>query len=111
MPNALFEKMSIKELIDFEEKVRKAIGSAIERDNAAVRQKIDAIMADAGMTFEDVAELYGFGRGRGARKGTKVPPKYCNPDNENETWTGRGRLPRWLVAKLNNGSTLTDFAI
>src|SRR4051794_12275797 len=30
----------------------------------------------------------------------KVAPKYRNPDNPAETWTGRGRQPRWVQAAL-----------
>jgi hypothetical protein len=43
----------------------------------------------------DTHEL--FGRGRGG-KGGKVPPKYRDPKNPANTWTGRGRKPRWLAA-------------
>ncbi len=25
-----------------------------------------------------------------------VPAKYRNPDNHDQTWTGRGRAPKWL---------------
>ena len=31
-------------------------------------------------------------------KGRKVPPKYRNPANRSETWSGRGARPRWLQA-------------
>jgi len=48
---------------------------------------------------------------RGPRKGSKVAPKYRNPLNPTETWTGRGKQPRWLVAALRTGKKLTDFAI
>jgi DNA-binding protein H-NS len=51
-------------------------------------------------------ELFG-GRGRG--KGSAA--KYANPDNRTETWTGRGRKPNWLVAKLKKGANIADFAI
>jgi DNA-binding protein H-NS len=34
-----------------------------------------------------------------------------NPDNPGETWSGRGRKPKWLVAKLDKGKKITDFAI
>jgi DNA-binding protein H-NS len=34
-----------------------------------------------------------------------------NPDNPGETWAGRGRKPKWLVAKLDKGEKITDFAI
>ena len=44
-----------------------------------------------------VSELFG-GRGR-----KSSAAKYVNPDNRAETWTGRGRKPNWLVAKLEKG--------
>jgi DNA-binding protein H-NS len=56
-----------------------------------------------------VAELYGFTtRGRGR---SKSAAKYANPENKSETWTGRGRKPNWLVARLKKGAKLEDFAI
>ncbi|MGZ9032950.1 MAG: H-NS histone family protein [Rhodospirillales bacterium] len=38
-------------------------------------------------------------------------PKYRNPDNPEETWSGRGRQPRWVQAALAEGETLDDLAI
>ena len=37
--------------------------------------------------------------------------KYRNGDNNEETWTGRGRKPTWLVEALAAGRDLEDFAI
>ena len=37
--------------------------------------------------------------------------KYRNTDNNEETWTGRGRKPTWLVDALATGRKLEDFAI
>ncbi len=45
------------------------------------------------------------------RKYPKVLPKYCNPSVPTETWSGRGKQPRWLVAALRSGSKLEDFKI
>ena len=103
--------MSVKELSDLEARIKKAIITVQERDRATIKQKLDAILDHAGLGVEDLAEFYGLSRGRGARKGTKVAPKFRNPDNKLETWTGRGRQPRWLVAKLVKGGKVTDFAI
>lgn len=44
------------------------------------------------------ASTKGKGRGRPAAKRAKVKPVYRNPDNSAETWTGRGRSPKWVVA-------------
>jgi DNA-binding protein H-NS len=41
----------------------------------------------------------------------KVAPKYQNPRPPHETWSGRGKKPRWLVLALNDGFALDDFRI
>lgn len=48
---------------------------------------------------------------KSALKGTKVKPKYRNPGNRTETWSGRGLRPRWLVAAMKGGKKLEDFAV
>jgi DNA-binding protein H-NS len=98
------EKMSYKDLQQHLVRVQRAIAMAHERDKEAVRKKIDAIAREAGFKISD---LYG---GRGG-KGRKVPAKYANPDNPSETWTGRGRKPRWLAEKLKNGERIEKFLI
>ena len=45
------------------------------------------------------------------RKYPKVLPKYCNPLVPSETWSGRGKRPRWLVAALKTGHKLDEFEI
>ena len=57
----------------------------------------------------ELAEKHGFklqelmgGRG----KGKMTAPKYANPEDPSQTWTGRGRKPNWLVAKLIQGEKL-----
>jgi DNA-binding protein H-NS len=55
-------------------------------------------------------------RRSGEEKGTdrrrrKVQPKYRNPENERETWSGRGRKPRWVEMAIAHDRTLEDLAI
>lgn len=97
------DKMSLKDLIELEAKVQKAIGAARERERAEVKQAMAALAEKRGFS---VSELFG---GRGRSKGSAA--KYVNPDNRTETWTGRGRKPNWLVAKLKKGANIADFAI
>ena len=40
-----------------------------------------------------------------------VLPKYRNPENPSETWSGRGHRPRWLEAQLATGKTMQDLEI
>jgi DNA-binding protein H-NS len=45
------------------------------------------------------------------RKYPRVFPKYRNPKQPSETWSGRGKRPRWLAAALNNGRKIEEFLI
>lgn len=99
------DKMGLKELLDLQGKLEKAIASARERERSEVKQKIETLVHSAGFS---VTELFG---GRGTLKGRTVAAKYANPENRAETWTGRGRKPRWLTAKLEKGARLEDFAL
>jgi DNA-binding protein H-NS len=49
--------------------------------------------------------------GQAKRHHAVVRPKYCNPARPSETWTGRGRQPRWLTAQLKSGKKLEDLRI
>jgi DNA-binding protein H-NS len=40
-----------------------------------------------------------------------VQPKYRNPADPSETWAGRGKKPRWVVAALKKGKSLEDLRI
>jgi DNA-binding protein H-NS len=40
-----------------------------------------------------------------------VFPKFRNPEQPSETWTGRGKKPRWLTAQLESGKQINDFRI
>jgi DNA-binding protein H-NS len=42
---------------------------------------------------------------------SKAPPKFRNPDNPSEVWSGRGLQPRWLRAALGPGKSIDDFRI
>ena len=51
------------------------------------------------------------GKSRDPRAGRKIPPKFRNPENSSETWSGRGNKPRWLLAALDRGLTMDDLTI
>ena len=48
---------------------------------------------------------------RERRKYPRVFPKYRNPHEPFETWSGRGKQPRWLTAALKAGHTIEEFLI
>ena len=97
------EKMSLKQLLELEAKVQSAISTARERERVEVRKALAELAEKHGFRLQ---ELMG-GRGRGK----VTAPKYANPEDPSQTWTGRGRKPNWLVAKLKKGANMSDFAI
>lgn len=96
------KSMSLKQLLDLRDRVDQAIAEKRDRDRAKVRQELAELAQKHGFS---VKEVLGLSKGRG----TAI--KYRNPDNPSETWTGRGRKPNWLNAKLSKGSKLEQFAV
>jgi DNA-binding protein H-NS len=41
----------------------------------------------------------------------KVHPKYRNPERPSETWSGRGKQPRWVGAQLKSGKKFDELLI
>lgn len=101
------DKMSLKDLNDLEQRVRKQIAIAKDRERARIKLEILATLEDTGFS---VSELFG-GSGRGALKGSKVAVKYRDKSDPMNTWTGRGRQPKWLAARIAKGAKVTDFAV
>jgi DNA-binding protein H-NS len=100
------ERMSLKQIEDLEARIAKAKTQARETTKAELKAKIDRLLN--GSEFS-VHEIYGLNGKRG-RAGKSVA-KYANPNDASQTWTGRGRRPDWLIARLKKGASLEDFAI
>lgn len=99
------DELSLDELKKLHKDVTKAIETYEERALKAVRAEMDAIARQHGYTLEKVlAKAPAI-----ARK--PVEPKYANPADSDQTWTGRGRKPKWVVEALAKGKTLEDLAI
>lgn len=71
-----------------------------------VRAKIDALLQNAGLTLDEVYPRRG-GKGATGAKST-VAPKYRNPDNAAQTWSGRGKRPLWFVGALKKRGTTVE---
>jgi DNA-binding protein H-NS len=100
------ERMTLKQIEALEAQIAKAKSEARETAKADLKAKIDRIIDGSDFT---IAELYGFKTKKG--RGGKSAAKYANPDDPSQTYSGRGRRPFWLLAKLKKGASLEDFAI
>jgi DNA-binding protein H-NS len=99
-----------RELLDKKEQVLKS------KSHDKVLSKIVLMATEAGLTTSDIAKALNAGKPskagkltkavkKGALAGKKVAPKYRNPANAEQTWTGRGVSPTW-VQELKTAGTL-----
>ncbi len=72
-----------------------------------VREAVAAFARSKGYSIE---ELFGKARRGGGKRGS-VAPKYHNPSDPSQTWTGRGKRPRWFQALLDSGRSENDLLI
>jgi DNA-binding protein H-NS len=76
------------------------------------RSQLEKVAADYGFTLEELVSGKANEDSAAPVKVRKpVEVRYRNPNNEQETWTGRGKQPRWLVAAIASGKSLADFLV
>lgn len=82
------------------------IAQAQQAQRADAIARVRALMAEHGLTVDDLSE-----RAPAPRKVFKpVSAKYVNRAT-GETWSGRGLQPKWLRALIASGAKLQDFAV
>jgi DNA-binding protein H-NS len=97
--------MSLKELKTLYSQVAREIEGFVERKKREAVKELEDLAKSHGYSLD---ELLG---AKPSRKRAAAKPKYANPANSAETWTGRGRRPRWVEAALKAGKSLDDLAI
>ncbi|MCU9952082.1 MULTISPECIES: H-NS family nucleoid-associated regulatory protein [Burkholderia] len=85
---------SYSELLEQLDQLRKEIDIAREHEARRIAQRVLEVLAENGVNVQELATH----SSRGPRRGTKLEPKYWNPDT-GATWAGRGRMPSWLVGQ------------
>lgn len=99
----------------------RALETARDNKKARAVERVKALMKKLGVTMEDMGSATRGKRGPKGRRGaaakaktktgkSTVAPKYRDPDT-GATWTGRGRAPLWMAAKLSAGRTKEEFLI
>jgi len=81
----------------------------------ALRQRIDATLAAKLLSEKKeierrLARVSG-GPQKFRRPYPQVHPKYFNPENPAQTWSGRGLKPRWFTAQLESGRTVNELLL
>ena len=96
------EEMSVAELEEMKVLADKLAAEKRDGEKKELQGKINQLIEDSPFTHKEILT------GLSTKPRKSVPPKYCNPDNESETWTGRGRKPAWVTTYLEAGNDLED---
>lgn len=97
--------MSLKELKDLHGQVAKAIATFEDRKKKEALAELEEKARELGFSL---SELTGTSA---PRKRAPASAKYANPSDASDTWSGRGRKPRWFDAAIKAGKKPEDMAI
>lgn len=104
---AALDAMSYAELKAIAPLIPMKIAEREKAEKDALKAELAELAKSKGF---DMADLFGDGSKAPKEKKT-VAPKYRNPSDATQTWTGRGRKPKWVVEELATGGNLEDFLI
>ena len=101
--NIDLDNMSLRELRDLRNKLDRAISTFEDRRKREALAAAETAAREFGFNLADLTVAKTV---RG-----KVAPKYANPEDPEQTWTGRGRKPRWVQEALDAGKKLESLEI
>ena len=104
-----FALMSVDELWGVHQKIEAVLAEKIATELYELKRRLARLNAEVHMgprTDRKDPEQHSK-----RRPYPKVLPKYQNPEQPSETWSGRGKQPRWLAAQLSSGMKLDNFRI
>lgn len=98
-------EMTLKELKELQGQVTRAIANFEDRRKKAALAELEERARELGFSFAELSRL-------SATKSKSVSAaKYVNPADPSDTWTGRGRKPRWFSDALDAGRKPEDMAL
>jgi DNA-binding protein H-NS len=98
MESDSLKSKSIDELWSLHEQVTSALVRRIAEEKAKLEERLRRLQpADGAVSSR--------------RPYPKVLPKYQNPRNPSERWSGRGKQPHWVRAQLKAGNKLEHLLI
>lgn len=100
--------LPLKELKALEKKVAKAIATFETRQKQAALAALEEKAKEMGFSLAELTGAIGGGRGKVKSVGV---PKYANPENPAQTWTGKGRRPEWFVVAMAAGKSPEELAL
>ena len=103
--------MSSADLRNLQEQVKRELKQREGQDLAEARKKIFAIAESVGVPLKELVGGAGPGTARGGKKTGTVAPRYRNPADESQQWTGRGRQPKWVKEWVDAGKDIAGLKV
>jgi DNA-binding protein H-NS len=102
------DAMSIDEMWQLHGEINRVLSVRLTSEKRELERRLAQLRPERALPQLSPAERHA---PRERRKYPQVLPKYQNPNKLSETWSGRGKQPRWLMAALKAGRTIEDLAI
>ncbi len=101
------KSMSRKELEKLQADIEKALRKLAEKEKKAALAAAEKAAAAHGFSLAEITGEAPMRKKRQAKSGAKTvsAPKYKNPADPDQTWTGKGRQPEWFKAALKAGTS------
>lgn len=98
------KKMSKKQLEKLKKDVEKALAGLATKEKREAKKAAEKAVAKYGFSLADITGGAAAPAKAAKRTVKKASPaKYANPDNAEQTWTGKGRQPQWFKAAVDAG--------
>mgnify|MGYP003594881466 FL=1 len=98
----MFENMTLDELLE----AQKSLENQLQNQKDNVIAEIAERMKQMNITISDIQNFLNHSKPVSISK-----PKYRNPDNHDEVWSGRGKPPNWFKAAIESGITKDNMLI
>jgi DNA-binding protein H-NS len=102
--------MSVDELWKHRENIDAVLAVRIASELADLKKRLDLLNPES-LPIKSAAGKVAKAIARKRRTYPSVFPKYRNPKEPSEMWSGRGRQPHWVQLQLSSGKRLEDLLI
>lgn len=109
----MIKDLSLEELVALQKEIAGLIAQRQTDEKQKLAEQFKELAEKSGLQLADISwqETADKPAKKSERKKKKYHPKYRNPENPDQTWTGLGMKPRWVRALLEQGKTMDDLLI
>ena len=102
--------LTFSQLYQLEKDVEREISKRKTDEKHKAIADLQKLANDRGFTLSELLSGEAVTSKRGGKRGP-VAAQFCNPGDNTQTWTGRGRKPQWVNDHLATGGTLDDLRV